>query len=467
MQADPLEATTIEVTKTWADETPSRQETLSIADLFGYLVGSRSSIEKVLQCDRSLLYGVALVFTAAVAREYDAVSLIHRPWDLLGPFAASLVLSLILYLFVTICYAVVRKDSDDAYLINYKSFLAAYWWTAPLAWLYAIPIEIMSSEVYSLRFNLTLLSIVSIWRVLLFSRVVGIMLRVPLWASLSWVLVPCMAVAFFALLNRLLSVVSIMGGLRLTQTQQILHNYHSGVLGIIFYGALPVLIVSVVSFVVLRKRDRMPQPSTTSNVTLSPGKWWIPSIAMVIFLGGATYFQPDLFRAHQVDRLLESDRVTEAITVMLQHGEDGFPRTWDPPPTFPDGNPNRPQMKTLLNAIQTMAPESWIVDRLLVQADEITLRQFGWFQGVGSLRYLENGLAYEGADKLLDLLIDLRLLQSVLSPDSPEGERIGDIIAATERAQKRAVEIDAANPVLMMGSDPDETVNSSDVMAPE
>lgn len=37
----------------------------------------------------------------------------------------------------------------------YRKFLAGYWFTAPLAWIYAIPVEAMVDEISALRFCFT------------------------------------------------------------------------------------------------------------------------------------------------------------------------------------------------------------------------------------------------------------------------------------------------------------------------
>src|SRR5262249_40492318 len=66
---------------------------MSIATLFSYLVGNRSAILRIATTRGTLLLGALLVLSAGFAREYDQADLLHEPWRLLIPFAASLATS--------------------------------------------------------------------------------------------------------------------------------------------------------------------------------------------------------------------------------------------------------------------------------------------------------------------------------------------------------------------------------------
>jgi len=102
-----------------------------------------------------------------------------------------------------------------------------YWMTAPLRASYAFPIQVMANKSPRCRFNLDQLSIVSkFWRLLLFSRVVAISSGFED-GNLAWIVTPCMVD------SRSLRVMSrngcrwsrSCGGIRLTQTQQVLRHY--------------------------------------------------------------------------------------------------------------------------------------------------------------------------------------------------------------------------------------------------
>jgi hypothetical protein len=68
--------------------------------LFMFLLGRRTAIIQCWQMPRAWVYGLILVLTAGLAREYDAEYLLAEPWHLLLPVAASLVTSFVLYLLI-------------------------------------------------------------------------------------------------------------------------------------------------------------------------------------------------------------------------------------------------------------------------------------------------------------------------------------------------------------------------------
>ncbi len=106
------------------------------------------------------LVGALLVVSAAMARNSDRASLIDEPWRLLGPFAASLAISGALFLTI---YGLARWKGMASPGIGraYFSFLALYWMTAPLAWLYAIPYERFLSPLGATKANVWTLALVS------------------------------------------------------------------------------------------------------------------------------------------------------------------------------------------------------------------------------------------------------------------------------------------------------------------
>lgn len=408
-------------------------------DVPGYLLGVRSSIDRVIASKHSVWLSAALVATAALAREYDAVSIVHQPWDLLAPFAASILISAIVYVVVKICLSIAKVTSPDNAWEDYKVFLTGYWMTAPLAWLYAIPIETMTDELSALRFNLTMLSIVSLWRVLLFARFVSVRYSVSFLAALSWVLVPCMAVALVALFQSVMSMVGIMGGLRLTETQQVLMTYQSNLFAILFYGVVPTLLIAVGMAYAIRVRRKGIHVIRSIPSDMNRSVWAIPVLAFFVLGSAAARFQPDQFRSAQVDRMLLGGRSGDAVAYMQQRGESSFPVVWDPPPKFPQRDSQTPRISDLLDAIEVANPDRWVIDRLLVQADEILMRQFDWYQGVGNESYLEHSLFLLETDKLIEMQEQLQKLAAMPANenDRQRRKRLVEISAKAIEASKK------------------------------
>src|SRR5207245_4538618 len=71
---------------------------------------------------------------------------------------------------------------------QWATFMAAFWMTAPIAWLYAIPVERFLDSYHAAQANIALLSIVSLWRVLLMSRVLAVLFEIHFLRALGWVL---------------------------------------------------------------------------------------------------------------------------------------------------------------------------------------------------------------------------------------------------------------------------------------
>ena len=402
-------------------------------DVLGFLIGRRQSIQRLIYGQGNLWFAACLVATAALAREYDAVSLLHQPYDLLGPFAASLILATGLYLCLCVCLSL-SNIKQRAWHRHYRALLCGYWMTAPLAWLYAIPVEAFASEITALRFNLTALSLVSLWRVALYSRVVAVHFRIPFWAALPWVTLPCMAVAFLGLLQSVMSLVPMMGGIRLTQTQQILVDFQSVVLGGIFYSAVPVLILGIVSMVICSQRGKRELPCRRLP-RLHRQCWWIPACTLVAAFAGLFTFQPALHRAARVDRHLLAGEFEPAFRLMETNGEAAFPKQWDPVPTFPTSQESKPRIYQMIRSLAEQNPPGWIHNRLLVQAEDLLFRQAGWYQGTRRLRADLNGIIDLDLDSLISLRESMALLETVVS-DPKRRDACRELLMILDRSIK-------------------------------
>src|SRR6185503_2799832 len=67
--------------------------------------------------------------------------------------------------------------------------MAVFWMTAPIAWLYAIPVERFLDTYHAAQANIALLGIVSLWRVLLMSRIMAVLFEIHFLRALGWVLI--------------------------------------------------------------------------------------------------------------------------------------------------------------------------------------------------------------------------------------------------------------------------------------
>lgn len=105
---------------------------------------------------------------------------------------------------------------------------------------------------------------------------------------------------------------------------------------------------------------------------------------------GLLRFQPPLILAHKVDALLFEVKIEQAIAIMAEQQESAFPKTRDPLPQSDRKHLSSPDLGDVISALKNTNPPQWVTDRLMVQGDEILLRQNGWWQGVDQ-RSIANG----------------------------------------------------------------------------
>jgi hypothetical protein len=94
--------------------------------------------------------------------------------------------------------------------------------TAPLAWLYAIPYERFMTAAGAMKANLATLALVALWRVLLISRVLCVFLNFRPMTALCLVMTFANAVALALLFFLPVPLLSVMGGVRMSEGDRIL-----------------------------------------------------------------------------------------------------------------------------------------------------------------------------------------------------------------------------------------------------
>lgn len=158
------------------------------------------------------------VFSAAFAREYDAEYIPHRPWIMLVPLGASLVSSFLLWCVLWLA-ARIASGSAAPFIGGYRVFLGLFWMTAPIAWLYAIPVERFMEPADAVKANYALLAIVSAWRVFIMIRVAQVLTGRRPFAATALVLIYGYVVMSVALWLSPWNVLDLMGGVRRTEIE--------------------------------------------------------------------------------------------------------------------------------------------------------------------------------------------------------------------------------------------------------
>jgi hypothetical protein len=322
-----------------------------------YLIGNRQAILNLAADRRCLWVGLLFVLSAGLAREYDGQDLLREPWHLLVPFAASLAASFLLFL-ISCGSLFLHKEGRPPFFGAYRAFLTLFWMTAPLAWLYAIPYERFLSPADATRANLLTLALVAAWRVALMVRVVSVISRRTVTSSLLLVMAFADAAALAAVVMIPQPVVAIMGGVRLTESEQVIHGatFLVSCLGVI---SAPVwLIGGAVAFATNRPVWQVPD-SSKHEPSLNIGSWILAALSLAIWLPILPWTQAEQRLRTQVEADLKAGRIADALDLMSAHAAPDFPPQWDPPPRVGYGE-TTPHIFQVMEVVLARNSAPWV-----------------------------------------------------------------------------------------------------------
>jgi hypothetical protein len=212
-----------------------------------FMFGSANAIREVASNRAALWIGMVLVILTGIARNHDQNFILESPFWLFGPLIFSFFSGSFIYLIVIRLFAARRFDTkpDNQWL----SFMGVFWMTAPIAWLYAIPVERFMNSYQAAVANLTLLGIVSVWRVLLTSRAMAVLLNIPFGRAFGWVLIAAsleiiIVIFFGAFFSGTfgLHIMAAMAGMRHAPEEQLL----ASALGNVWAGSWVVLLLTII-----------------------------------------------------------------------------------------------------------------------------------------------------------------------------------------------------------------------------
>ncbi|MDX1565325.1 MAG: hypothetical protein R3236_07975, partial [Phycisphaeraceae bacterium] len=214
---------------------------LTVRTLLCFLVGDAEAIRRVASSRHAVGCGAILLLSAGFAREYDQEYLLAEPWYLLIPMIASTFVATVL--FMAVWFGLGWRGGRERIDERYRAFLSCFWMTAPLAWLYAIPVERFLTPVDAVVANAWLLGIVAGWRVILILRVITVLFDMK-WAPVaSLVLWICDTIVIAALVSVPRPLVSIMGGIVHTPEDRLV-SHLTGTICLFAVMAWPVLLIA-------------------------------------------------------------------------------------------------------------------------------------------------------------------------------------------------------------------------------
>lgn len=337
---------------------PSATGRVTPLTIVTFLFGSRESILRIAQSPSAVWIGGLFVLSAGFAREYDGEDLTAEPWHLLIPFAASVMTSFLLFLCVDVA---ARSRGAGAYdfLRMYGRFLGLYWMTAPLAWLYALPVERWGSAAQSVEWNLWLLAIVSAWRVALMIRVVSVVYATSVWSAAWVVCLFAAAVAAIAAWVSPMPVISFMGGVRLSESDALIQRVTFDLrIGTVLVS-LALSIVGIPVFFIRSKPKWALAIELANRIRLHLAVWLLPAAALAVWPFVLPLTQPEQRLRRTAERLLLTGQTADALLFMSQHEPADFPPHWDPPPRI-GYTGSAPPLLNIIEQLVADPPADWV-----------------------------------------------------------------------------------------------------------
>lgn len=330
---------------------------ITLGTLGMFLLGSRDAILSLAASRGTLWLGMTFVFSAAFAREYDGEDLLYEPWHLLLPLVASLVTSFILF-GLTSLIGWCRHAGLHGFWSRYRTFVGLYWMTAPLAWMYAIPVERFLSAGDATTANLGFLACVSLWRVILITRILSILFNANVWQVLFIVMLFADSVAL-ALVSRLdVQVLAVMGGVRLTAAEAAL----SGVkVLVMFFGSLSLPIWFVVSATLASRRwspwKWQINPASRSR-SIPSSVCWFAAASVAVWCLPLPWTQTEQQLRGAAEREFRAGQYNEMLAGMSAHQQDDYPPHWDPPPRIGA----KRERRRIVNVVSAFTPDTvpWV-----------------------------------------------------------------------------------------------------------
>lgn len=362
---------------------------LTARTIFAYQFGNVEAIRELARNKAAFPTGIILVLLTAVARNYDQAFILETPLWLFGPLLFSFITGSFIFAIIYSGFMVrhqphaepgVREDMELPHPKWYhfvpwrgytpipgsqwRSFMGLFWMTAPIAWLYAIPVERFLDFEGSARANLVLLTLVALWRVLLLARIISVVQGIHFVRSLGWVLLPAsIEVLALSSMGMFFGTIITMGGMQNAAPE---HRLWYTAAEIALWGAIIIALVTVIFLNVYKCRQPvMPYP------TPGPGQIsWSPLVIMTLAWSAvAVVPQQELERNHTFEKLIHNRDYRGALDYLMQYQPTDFsPSRRIPPDPYQPGINHRqmffrdfPQIFRLLD----IATPEWIRQRYL------------------------------------------------------------------------------------------------------
>jgi hypothetical protein len=355
--------------------------------------GNAVAIRRVAESKSALWVGMILVLLTAIARSYDQTFILEKPlfW-LFGPLLFSIGSATFVFCFIYLVFIRPHiSKPKPGFASEYLSFIGLFWMTAPIAWLYALPVERFLGTYQAAQANLTLLGIVALWRVLLLARVFSVVQQTAFWRTFLWVLIPAsIEVILLYIFGGAFAkaIAAGMGGMRNSPEEELLLDAMSFSANNAFW----IVIIAIVLAVIFRKHQPLQSfPARTSGRFPAFGLAVLASFWVAV----AIYPQIQVSRNYHVEQLMEAEKYKEALQFLSKHQEDDFASARQLPP-----KPFEYELfEKLPKIFETMdgTEEPWVRKMYLERLDVLLTHSDGWRESFTPI-YVALARIPEGAD---------------------------------------------------------------------
>lgn len=303
---------------------------MRLSTLPRYLIGSRTAILEIAGAPLSIVVGLLFVVSAGCARTWDTVDLAQRPLAVLRPIGASLASSTAIFVAI---YAILSARALASRLArpplvrSWRAFLSLFWWTAPLAWLYALPVEHVFEAPDAVRANLFLLVLVSAWRVILITRAISVLFEVSAGATFFVVALLADLIALQAIALSDTPVFLAMGGIDPQDAEQVLSMSLFGWQMLLILALVP-LVPTALGCAFLLRGERDWSVGEPGHVPRSV--WALAGAAIVAWAPLLAVAQPKLQRATELDAMAMSCDADGLVGALAALGPGDVPPLWQP-----------------------------------------------------------------------------------------------------------------------------------------
>jgi hypothetical protein len=329
---------------------------------FRYLVGHQDAAQEIAASPWSAVgIGFLFVASAALAREYDGEYLVAEPEHLALPFVASVGAATLM--FIMLWLALLRRGGPrPSFVTTYARWLALFLWTAPLAWVYAVPWERLLEPTGAAYANLATLVVVAVWRVVLMVGAGATLLGAPSKAVTSIILGVSAPVVLVGLMQNAAPLLATMGGVRLEEGAAAAGSVSMTLLPCALF-ICPALALHALQTLVVR--DYLWQPAAfEAPPARSAGALGVALAALLAGGGLLAIGQPEFKNAHDVEATLARGDLDGTLRLLSARKLSDFPPHWSPPPAKPRGAEEIDRLLTLVERVHAdPATPAWLRTR--------------------------------------------------------------------------------------------------------